>query len=112
MWEAKNESEPPNSSCLQCSRGGGGEGRPFQKVVGNASPDTPSHLQQKKLKLAKPGPPWRAQGLSSCGPVTQPAPIFRSLCRKENEFLSVVQEREYVELNQRDFLEVVTQLHG
>lgn len=103
---------PQTHPAYSAAGAGGGKGRPFQKVVGNASPDTPSHLQQKKLKLAKPGPPWRAQGLSSCGPVTQPAPIFRSLCRKENEFLSVVQEREYVELNQRDFLEVVTQLHG
>lgn len=29
-----------------------GEGRPFQKVVGNASPDTPSCLHQKRLKLS------------------------------------------------------------
>lgn len=86
----QNESETPKLILLTAQQ----EGRPFQKVVRNASLDIPSCLPQRRLQLSLTLHGRQPQWLSSWGPVTQPASICisRSLCRKENEFLPVMQK--------------------
>lgn len=48
----------------------------------------PPRLHQMRLKLSLALHSGQTYWLKSCGPVTQPASISRSLCRKENEFQS------------------------
>lgn len=100
----------PNSSCLWCSRGG----KTIPEGGGNVSLDIPSCLLQRRLQLSLALHGGQPHWLRSYGPVTQPASvcIYRSSCTKEDECLPVMQKRKYMESNQRDFLEVVTQLHG